>query len=582
MNNSSTQGFDFLLDASEYKTIPCQRTCPLHVDISSFMYLVARGRFDEANAVIRKTNPFPSVCGRVCPHNCEMGCTRTHVDESVSIGKTERAASDYGHQNIEIKKNLNRGPKIAVIGSGPCGLAAALDLVRVGYRVTVYEKASVAGGTIRLGIAPFRLPNNIVDKEVEYITNMGVHIKTNTQIGKDIPFEKLQEDYSAIFIAAGAYSGGQLHLQDREIKEVKNGATFMSRVNTGKSVGIKGQKVVVVGGGYTSVDAARTAVRLGAKKVSIVFARARKEMTNTEDELKATEDEGVCFHLLAMPNKPVTDPKNKITGLECVKVEIKGKDALGRKVVAPIKGTEFVIDADTIINALNTAPDTSFLPDNAGFKFSKIGLLSANAKTMETNIPGIFIGGDYLIGTRDVVNSIADGHKAAISIDAYLRKGDGNTPKPHDVKLFEGKLPDMHIHYETIPRAIMPLQDPIKRITNFKEVEIGLSAKDARSEAQRCLQCNNMWILDDESCIQCGQCVEVCPRNCLSMAELNNEQKDQFFYEGMDLTKDKIPPVSVTLKQCIRCGVCEEVCPSDAISFKTCEPTNIKVLSSID
>jgi NADPH-dependent glutamate synthase beta subunit-like oxidoreductase len=545
------------------------------------MYLVARERFDEANVVIRKTNPFPSVCGRVCPHNCEMGCTRTHVDEPISIGKTERAAADYGHQHLEIKKNMNRGPKVAVIGSGPCGLTAALDLVRAGYRVTVYEKASVPGGTIRLGIAPFRLPNDIVDNEVEYITRMGVTIKTNTEIGKDISFEKLRGDYSAIFIAAGAYSGGQLHLHDHEIEEVKNGATFMSRVNTGKSVGIKGQKVVVVGGGYTSVDAARTAVRLGAKNVSIVFARTRKEMTNTEEELKATEEEGVDFHLLARPNRPITDSGQRVTGLECIKVEIKGKDELGRKMAVPIQGTEFVIEADTIINALDTSPDTSFLPENAGFKFSKTGLLSANGKTMETNIPGIFIGGDYLTGTRDVVNSIADGHKAAISMDAYLRKEDGDAPKPHEVKLFETKLPDMHIHYEIIPRAKMPLQDSLKRITNFKEVELGLSKKDAKIEAQRCLQCNNIWILDDESCIQCGQCVEACPRNCLSMPELNIEQKDRFFYEGMDLMNDNIHPVSVTLKHCIRCGVCEEVCPSDAIAFKSCEPTNIKILSHV-
>jgi len=580
MDNSNTKGFDFLLDPLGYKNIPCQRTCPLHVDISSFMYLAARGRFDEANEVIRINNPFPSICGRICPHNCEMGCTRGHLDEPVTICKTERAVADYGHPKKATKISSYRRGKIAIIGSGPSGLTAALDLTRSGYGVTVFEKAPVAGGTIRLGVAPFRLPNDIVDKEVQYIINMGINIRTNTQIGKYISFEKLRKDYGAIFIAAGAYSGGQLHLHDHDMKGIINGATFMTRVNTEIKVEIFGHKVVVIGGGYTAIDAARTAIRLGAKKVSVVFARPRKDMTNSEEELIATEEEGVRFHLLSMPIKIISDLKNKVTGLECLKVEMKEKDELSRKVATPVIGSEFIIEADTIINALNTRPDVTFLPESLGFKFSRTGLLEVNPKTMATNVPGVFIGGDYLTGTRDVVNSIADGHKAALSIDTYLTEGKEKPSKPLEVKLYETALPEMQRNYEIIPRAEMPIQNSQNRVSNFYEVEIGLSEDNAMREAQRCLQCNNIWVLDEESCIQCGQCVEACPRDCLSMPELSQEQKDQFFYEGRDLKGDKIPSISIAMKKCIRCGICAEVCPGEAIIFKTCAPINKKARTS--
>ena len=580
MNNSKTEEFAFLLDPMEYKTIPCQRTCPLHIDISSYMYLIARGRFDEAIEVIRRTNPFPSICGRICPHNCEMGCTRTHVDRPASICKVERAASDYGRYAKIIAKDLNIGEKVAIIGSGPCGLTAALDLVRTGYRVTVFEKAPVIGGTVRLGIAPFRLPHDVVDKEIQYIIDMGVEMRTNTTIGKDIDFEELRKEYNAIFIAAGAYYGGHLHVHDRHIEGVINGATFMTRVNTRKKVDIRGREVVVLGGGYTAVDAARTSIRLGAKEVSIVFSRPRKDMTNPEEELEATEEEGANFYLLSMPTKIISDSNNRVNGLECIKVEMKGRDELGRKVAAPIKGSEFIIDADVIINALSTAPDVTFLPKNLDFQFSRHGLLTANPKTLAASVPGVFIGGDYLTGTRDVVNSIADGHKAALSIDSYLRQGE-EAPKSSDVKIYEIALPGMQEDYEAIKRRNMPIQDPKERIENFKEVELGLSKEDAVQEAQRCLQCNNMWTLIDDLCIQCGQCVDACPRECLSIAELNQEQKNQFFYEGLSLKEEKISPISITMKLCIRCGVCADVCPNDAIVFRSCEPTSIKVLQPV-
>lgn len=579
MNNSNTQGFVFLLDPMEYKTIPCQRTCPLHVDISSYMYLAARGRFDEAIEVIRKTNPFPSVCGRICTHNCEKGCTRAHVDGAVSIAKVERASSDYGRTVKVNRKSRNIGKKVAIIGSGPCGLTAALDLVRTGYRVTVFEKAPVAGGSIRLGIASFRIPHDVVDKEIQYISDMGVYIRTDTAIGKDIDFEELRKDYHAIFIAAGSYSGGHLRVDNRAIEGEINGAAFMARVNTGK-VDVHGREVVVIGGGYTAVDVARTCIRLGVKKVSLVFAQPRKDMTNTEEDLKAAEEEGVNFCLLAMPTKIINDSNNKPKRLECIKVELKGKDELGRKVPTPLKGTEFIIDADVMINALSKTPDTSFLPENLNFKLDKTGLLTANSKTLATSVTGVFIGGDYLKGTRDVVNSIADGHKAALSIDSYLKQGE-EASKPYDVEIYEIALPGMQEDYEAIKRRNMPVQDSKERISNFKEVELGLSKSEAALEAQRCLQCNNMWAILDDRCIQCEQCVDACPRDCLSMAELNEEQKNQFFYEGLNLEEEKISPISITMKLCIRCGVCADVCPADAIVFKTCEPVKIKALQTV-
>lgn len=578
MNSSNTKGFDFLLDPMEFKTIPCQRTCPLHVDISSFLYLMARDRFDEAIEIIRKTNPFPSICGRICPHNCEMGCTRTHVDKPVSICKAERAAADHGRFINRAKESHNTGKKIAVIGSGPCGLTAALDLARTGYRVTVFEKAHVPGGSIRLGIAPFRMPHNSVEKEIQYIVNMGVKIMPNTCIGKDITFEELKRDHDSVFIASGAYYGGDLNLPNDNIDGIIDGIAFMNKVNTQKSSNIGNKKVTVIGGGYIAVDTARTAIRLGAKNVSIIFSRPRKDMDYPEAELKAAEEEGVNFYLLSMPTKINSDSNNRVSGLECVKTEMTGKDEFGKKAPVAVKDSKFTIDADIIVNALDKTPDTTFLPENLEFKFSKTGLLSANPKTLATSVPGIFIGGNYLNPTRDIVNSIADGHKAALSIDEYLRKEE-EAPKSPDVGIYNVELPLMQDNYETIQRRSVPIQDCGERITNLREVEIGLSADEAVKEAQRCLQCNNMWDIDEEICIQCGQCVQACPRECLSMAELNEEQTDQFFYEGLDLKENKLSPISVTLKRCMRCGVCVEICPADAISFRTCEPTNIKVLA---
>ncbi|UCD84841.1 MAG: NADH-quinone oxidoreductase subunit NuoF, partial [Deltaproteobacteria bacterium] len=401
----------------------CQHACPVGLDVPSYVALIAHGRFQEALDLIREDNPFPGICGRVCTHPCEGRCKRGEDDDPVSIRFLKRFLADWelahpGKKPTATEKT--REEQVAIIGSGPAGLTAAHDLALRGYKTTVFEALPVAGGMLTVGIPEYRLPQEIIRAEIEAIEALGVDIKLNTTIGKDLTLDELREHgYKAIFIATGAYKGLKLGIPgEDEYTGVLDCISFLKQVNLGDRKK-PGDKVIIIGGGNAAVDSARTALRLGSKEVNIVYRRSRQEMPAHESEIQATEEEGVKINYLAAPVK-ILGKDGKVTGMECIKMELGEPDASGRRRPIPIEGSEFTIDADAVIPAISQEPDLSFLPLDK-IKVTKWNLLVVNEQTLETTLPGVFAGGDVVSGPAAVIDAIAAGQRAAVSIDNYLR-----------------------------------------------------------------------------------------------------------------------------------------------------------------
>jgi len=411
------------------ETPPCSLACPAGIDVRRYVSLIAEGKFAEAIAVVRERNPLPSVCGRVCPHPCEAACNRGLVDEPIAIEALKRFVADYeialrerGEFTYPKPKEKN-GFKVAVVGSGPAGLTCAHDLALMGYQVVIFEKEKVAGGMMYLGIPEFRLPRDVLAHDIEYIEKLGVEIRLNTPIGPDLSLDDLfEQGFSAIFIATGAYEGYKLGVPgEEEYSGVVDCIKFLREVNLGRKEK-PGDKVVVIGGGNSAIDAARVALRLGASEVTILYRRSRKEMPANPWEVIEAEREGVRIHFLAAPTR-ILGKDGKVTGMECVRMELGKLDASGRRRPVPIPGSEFTISCDFIIPAISQQPDVSFLGEDHGLEISRWNSIEVDPGTMATARPGVFAGGDVVTGPRTVVEAIAAGHKAAKGIDRYIKEG---------------------------------------------------------------------------------------------------------------------------------------------------------------
>ncbi len=486
---------------------PCRAACPIGSRTQGYISLIAEDRFDEALQVIAEDNPFPAICGRICQHPCEDNCKRSDVDEPLAIAALKRAAVDYAEKPyIKPKPETLKEEKIAIIGGGPAGLTAAETLAEQGYRITLFEAQPVLGGMMRLGIPAYRLPREILDKEIQAIIDLGVEVKTNTKLGKNITIDGLFKDgYKAVFLGIGAQKGRSLGIDGESLKGVYPALDFLREINLGHKVKL-GDKVAVIGGGNTAIDTARTVWRMGAESVTILYRRTKQEMPAVDAEIEEAEKEGIIIKYLAAPTKLIGDDAGKLTHIECIKMELGAPDASGRRRPIPIDGSEFIIAADTILPAIGQSVDADSY-ENSDIKVKR-GLLQADKITLATNIPGVFAGGDVTSGPATVTDAIWAGKAAAVSIDRYI-KGEDLTEnrdtdklkalKKEDIKL-ENTLPVL----QRQPISTIPLKD---RNKNFAEVEQGLSRKAAIAEAGRCLSC--------AGCGECRACEKICEANCI-------------------------------------------------------------------
>ena len=612
------------------RVINCQYACPVKTAAGSYVTAITDREYEKAYDFARMPNPFVYVCGRICDHPCETACRRGAIDEPIAICALKRTATD--HHNLSLGHWLGlplekkREEKVAVIGAGPAGLSAANDLARLGYQVTVFEASPVASGMLYLGLPGYRLPRDIIKLEVDSILNLGVELKTNTPLGEGLNLEDLKrQKYKAIFIATGCTKSRDLNIEGANLDGVLKGVDFLLNINLGYRVEL-GKRVIVIGGGNVAMDVARSAIRKGteleslspeemkdalekarkalqqlveseeerekemhiamdvarlalrkgAKDVHLVCLESREEMPAHAWETEEAFAEGIVFHNRLGP-KRILGRDGKVTGIETIRCS-SVFDSEHRFNPTFIKGTEEFIEADSIILAIGQAADISFFKKEDGISITRQGLIEVNPDTLATTADGIYAGGDIAFGPRNVIAAIADGQKAARSIDSYLR---GESKKRIRARMAVIKDHKMHEGYERIKRQKMPTL-PLNRRIGIAEVELGFSDEQAIEEGKRCLRCNINTVFDGNKCILCGGCVDICPEYCYRMAKIEeleeNEVLEKLVEARYGISFEKLKSESglnrAMIKdeeKCIRCGLCAERCPTGAITMELFE-----------
>jgi NADPH-dependent glutamate synthase beta subunit-like oxidoreductase len=488
--------------AEKQETSPCTFNCPAGNDVQGYVRLAAKGKYREALALIKETSPFPSICGRVCHHPCESDCNRKQIDEEVSTQSIERFLSDADLASKERyvpPMKTRKGQKVAVIGSGPAGLTCAYYLARDGYDVTVFEKAAKPGGMLTMAIPSYRLPRGIVGAEIGLIGAMGVTLKTGVEIGKDRTFAQLRtEGFKAFFIGIGTQKCLKLGIEGEDLAGVYGGLDFLRDANLGVP-GELGRNVAVIGGGNTAIDSVRAARRLGAENAFILYRRGMEEMPARPDEIEECLEEGIPIHTLTQPVRFVGEG-GKVKAVECGKMQLGEPDGSGRKRPVPVPGSEFTIEVDAVINALGQEADWACLTPECACTLTGWGTMAVDPLTLQTTDPDIFAGGDAVRGPQTVIEAIADGREAAISIDRYLSSKDlwlgrDRTLSPITEPVKEG--------YEPAPRVPTPMRDGKERVKDFAEVRMGLRDEEAVKEANRCISCGTA-------------CIQACPYDALT------------------------------------------------------------------
>jgi len=414
----------------------CMKGCPVEIDIPGFIGLLAQGKFDAAIAKIKEKNSLPAICGRVCPQEeqCENLCVLGKKGQPIAVGYLERFLADYERdRGIELPKvPMSNGRKVAVIGSGPAGLTCAGDCAKMGYKVTIFEALHAAGGVLVYGIPEFRLPKAIVAQEVNYVKSLGVTLELSAVVGKTLVFDDLRDEgFEAFFIGSGAGLPYFMNLPGENLNGIYSANEFLTRSNLMKAyrfpeydTPIKiGRRVAVIGGGNVAMDSARTALRLGAEEVCLVYRRTKKEMPARIEEIKRAEEEGINCIILTNPVRFIGNENKWITGIECIQMELGEPDESGRRRPIPVPGSEFVISADTVVVAIGQGPNPLLLETLPELKLNKRGYIEADEETGATSIPGVFAGGDIITGAATVISAMGAGKKSARAIDQYLRNG---------------------------------------------------------------------------------------------------------------------------------------------------------------
>ncbi|MEM2169879.1 MAG: FAD-dependent oxidoreductase, partial [Candidatus Bathyarchaeia archaeon] len=541
--------------------------CPAHVNVQAYVCLIQMGKFKEAVEVIRGDLPFPAICGRVCFSPCEDACSRINIDQSVAIRSLKRLVADIEREQGKVTAKpipKKYDEKIAIIGAGPAGLAAAYELAKLGYPVTVFERMPEPGGMMRYCIPDYRLEKFVVKNEIDYIQDLGVEIKTGVEFGKDITIDGLKKDgYKAIFIAIGAQLSAKLNIPGEDLEGVIHAVDFLRALALGKQPNI-GERVAVIGGGNTAIDAARTAKRLGAKEVMILYRRSREEMPAHPWEIEMAEKDGVKFYFLVAP-KRIIGKDGRVKAIECLRMRLSEPDETGRRRPIPIPFTEHQYEVDAVVPAIGQVIEVSVLPPEI---IGKNGLIEVNPITLETSIPGVFAGGDAVTGPASIIEAVGAGKRVALSIHRYLRGKSLEEEKIEETTWVKD--------WRSLEKKKRRYESPVEKPhLSFEEVRAYLERvqRAARFEALRCLGCGpcaeclmgidlcvkDKAVVDEGKCVGCGLCTEICPFGAISKNENGVAQVNEELCKG--------------------CGTCAARCPKEAITMENI--SNYRILSAI-